>query len=168
MTYYTEFPSPIGKLTAVSNGQALLGLWIKGQKYFAAGLTAKPEENPADPVLCIAKVWLEAYFQGNRPDLAGLPLAPRGTSFQKTVWELLCQIPYGDTTTYGALAVDLAARMGKTSMSAQAVGQAVGRNPISIIIPCHRVLGMDGSLTGYAGGLEKKRFLLALEGITIP
>lgn len=113
------------------------------------------------------KDWLERYFAGKRPSAMELPLAPPGSAFQKEVWKRLCEIPYGSVTTYGALAKEMAAFLGRSSMSAQAVGGAVGHNPISIIIPCHRVVGSDGSLTGYAGGIEKKRRLLLLEGVDV-
>lgn len=163
MACFARFSSPVGLLTVACDNEALTGLWIEGQKYFAAGLPVQAVEAPDMPVLLQAGKWLDVYFRGNAPLPPLPPLAPRGTDFQKAVWHLLLQIPYGETTTYGALAAAMAERMGKPSMSAQAVGQAVGRNPISILIPCHRVLGMNGSLTGYAGGIEKKRYLLALE-----
>ena len=155
MMYRTTLDSPLGSLLLASDGEALTGLWLENQKYFAAGLSQDAEEAPALPVFLRTAQWLDSYFSGrallNRP-----PLAPRGTAFQRRVWARLERIPYGETATYGALAAEL-------SSSPRAVGSAVGRNPISILIPCHRVLGADGGLTGYAGGVEKKRFLLALE-----
>lgn len=156
----TLFPSPLGALTLAAEDGALTGLWLPGQKGCPQGLT------PGDaPVFGAAGDWLRRYFAGEAPDARALPLAPRGSAFSKEVWRLLLDIPYGRTTTYGALSARIAAAHGLAHMSAQAVGGAVGRNPIAIIIPCHRVLGADGALTGYAGGLDAKRFLLAHEGI---
>ena len=153
-------PSPVGMLTLSSDGTALTGLWLDGQKYFGAGLPNAVKENDL-PVFEQASAWLDAYF--GRQLLPTLPpLAPAGSDFRQAVWRLLLEIPYGETTTYGALAQRL--RQRGISAAPQAVGGAVGHNPISILIPCHRCVGADGSLTGYAGGVEKKRFLLALEG----
>lgn len=159
MDYLIRIPTPLGDMTAASDGTALIGLWFQGQKYFSAGLAEAPAENPEDPVLQAAKVWLERYFLGERPDPGSIPLAPRGTAFQMAVWNSLRQIPYGQTSTYG----QIAAKLGKGSP--RCVGGAVGKNPISILIPCHRVLGADNRLTGYAGGIEKKIALLNIEGI---
>lgn len=161
MTYLMKLSSPLGPLSLASDGEALTGLWLEGQKYFAAGLEPETEERPDLPVFCQAAAWLDAYFE--KRDLPPLPpLAPKGSEFRQKVWKLLLEIPFGETTTYGALAGQLKAA--GVSASPQAVGGAVGHNPISILIPCHRVVGTDGSLTGYAGGVEKKRFLLELEG----
>lgn len=146
--HFAEYASPVGKLLLQSNGGALTGLWIGRET---------PENPEEDEVLKRAKRWLDAYFRGENPAM-DLPLAPEGTEFQKQVWQLLGQIPYGQVTTYGALARELS-----EGMSAQAVGQAVGRNPISILIPCHRVIGAKGQLTGYAWGIEKKQWLLEHE-----
>lgn len=157
MDYTYRYPSPLGGITLASDGNALVGLWFDGQKYFGATLDAAHEERRL-PVFEAAERWLDVYFSGREPDFTP-PLAPRGTPFQKKVWDMLLAIPYGHTTTYGALA----ARLGKRS--AQAVGGAVGHNPISLIVPCHRVIGADGSLTGYAGGVDKKMELLAMEGV---
>lgn len=156
-----SYCSPLGGITLASDGKALTGLWFDGQKYFAAGLDAAHQQQPL-PVFEETKRWLDCYFSGQEPDFLP-PLAPRGTEFQQEVWALLRQIPYGETVTYREIARQIARRRGIPSMSAQAVGGAVGRNPISILIPCHRVVGANGSLTGYAGGLEKKQALLALE-----
>lgn len=161
MTYLTKLSSPLGPLSLASDGEAVTGLWLEGQKYFAAGLEAETEERADLPVFHQAESWLEAYFEGR--DLPPLPLlAPKGSAFRQRVWKLLLEIPYGETSTYGALTKKLNAA--GVLASPQAVGGAVGHNPISILIPCHRVVGADGSLTGYAGGVEKKRFLLELEG----
>jgi methylated-DNA-[protein]-cysteine S-methyltransferase len=117
------------------------------------------------PIFNETKSWLDRYFAGQRPDASALPLAPIGGAFRQSVWDILRRIPYGKLTTYGEIAREIAAASGKTGMSAQAVGGAVGRNPISIIIPCHRVVGANGSLTGYAGGIGTKVKLLELEGV---
>ena len=161
MQYTTHYSAPIGLLTIASDGESITGLWIKGQKYEAATLGSHFTE-AALPVFDRTRTWLDCYFQGGRPAMT-LPLLPHGSVFQKNIWALLCEIPYGTVTTYGRLARLAAERMGRPSMSAQAVGGAVGHNPISILIPCHRVVGANGSLTGYAGGIEKKMQLLKLE-----
>ena len=153
------YSSPLGRILLAAEGEALTGLWFEGQRYFARGLGEDREERET-PVLRRGAEWLDRYFAGEKPEPC-LPLAPAGTAFQRAVWELLLEIPYGETTTYGALAAELA-RRGRPS-SPRAVGGAVGRNPISILIPCHRVLGRNGALTGYAAGEERKKRLLALE-----
>ena len=153
--FFTDIPSPAGQLRLASDGTDVTGLWLEGQKYFAAGLDPASLNAPDLPVFLETRRWLEDYFAGRRPP-ALPPMSPAGTIFRQSVWRRLLEIPYGQTCTYG----DLAAELGS---SPRAVGSAVGHNPISILIPCHRVLGTDDSLTGYAGGLEKKRFLLALE-----
>ncbi|MBE6918911.1 MAG: methylated-DNA--[protein]-cysteine S-methyltransferase [Ruminococcaceae bacterium] len=158
MEYRTVYPSPLGPLTLASDGAALTGLWLAGQRYFGGGAAAWEEKDDV-PVFIDARLWLDSYFAGEEPAGDELPLLPAGTDFQQRVWQQLLQIPCGETRTYG----DLAAALGS---SARAVGGAVGRNPISIIIPCHRVLGADGSLTGYAGGTECKRWLLAHEELS--
>lgn len=165
MFYYTTYPSPVGCLTLASDGDHLSGLWIEGQKYFGGSV---PENMPGKddlPVFHAAKDWLDRYFKGEKPEINRLPLHPVGSGFRRGVWDILCEIPYGEVVTYGDIAKKMAARLGKKSMSSQAVGGAVGHNPISIIIPCHRVVGANGSLTGYAGGIDKKIRLLELEGI---
>lgn len=163
MLYTCFYNSPLGGITMASDGTALTGLWFNGQKYFAEGL-AETAAAKTLPVFDEAVRWLDIYFGGRRPDFTPL-LNLEGTAFRKEVWKLLLQIPYGQTTTYGELAAQLAVSKGLKRMSAQAVGGAVGHNPISIIVPCHRVVGTGGSLTGYAGGLPKKLALLKLEGI---
>ena len=155
--FIRHYDSPLGGILLAADERGLTGLWFEGQKYFARTLPAGSEERET-PALADAARWLDVYFSGREPDFTP-PLHPAGTPFQRTVWELLGQIPYGKATTYGALAA-----RGRASMSAQAVGGAVGHNPVSIIIPCHRVVGADGSLTGYAGGIERKIALLRLEG----
>lgn len=164
MVYSMWYPSPVGRLLLTCEDDGLTGLWLEGQKYFAAGLSEEPAQDPARPPLLDAREWLDAYFTGRRPSISGLALAPKGSEFRRMVWTLLCEIPYGTYTTYGELAGRAAARMGRKSMSGQAVGGAVGHNPIPIIIPCHRVVGADGSLTGYAGGIKNKIKLLEHEG----
>lgn len=163
MQYIYHYKSPLGGITMASDGTALTGLWFDGQKYFAEGIKPDAEEKKL-PIFDEAMRWLDIYFSGRRPDFTP-PLNLEGTAFRKEVWQLLLQIPYGQTTTYGELAAQLAAHNGLKRMSAQAVGGAVGHNPISIIVPCHRVVGTGGSLTGYVGGLAKKLALLKLEGI---
>lgn len=151
--------SPLGDMLLASEGAALVGVWFVGQRYFSAGVEAAQACMQVTPPLSAAIAWLRAYFAGQRPGAEQLPpLAPVGTPFQQAVWQLLQRIPYGTTTTYGTLAARLRARGHRAC--AQAVGAAVGRNPISLLIPCHRVLGAAGSLTGYAAGIEKKQWLL--------
>ena len=165
MRYATQLSTPLGPVTLASDGERITGLWFEGQKYFAAGLR-DPAWNDALPVFARAAGWLERYFRGEAPAM-DLPIAPGGTPFQRAVWARLCAIPYGQTMTYGAIADQLAKKRGLSHMSAQAVGGAVGHNNLSIIVPCHRVVGSDGSLTGYAGGIERKTFLLNLENAKI-
>lgn len=161
MNYLTFFSSPLGDILLASDGEALTGLWFEGQRRFAHTVKGTVCAQSVPP-LESARRWLDAYFSGGSPDFAP-PLCPAGTAFQQAVWALLREIPYGQTTTYGALARTLAARQGLAQMSAQAVGHAVACNPIALLIPCHRVLGANGELTGYAGGLPRKQALLALE-----
>lgn len=160
MEYIHHIGSTLGDITMSSDGIALTGLWIDGQKYDQATLTETEEKNL--PVFQQAEEWLNIYFSGKEPAFMP-PLAPKGTEFRQEVWEILRNIPYGQTMTYGEIAAIIAKKRGKERMSAQAVGGAVGHNPISILIPCHRVIGSDGSLTGYAGGVDKKEKLLELE-----
>lgn len=165
MFYSTSHASPLGAITLASDGENIVGLWFDGQKYFAATIKGGVEEKPGLPVFAAAKKWLDAYFSGKKPAISKLPLAPAGSGFRQIVWDILREIPYGQLTTYGEIAKKTAAAMNRKSMSGQAVGGAVGHNPISIVIPCHRVVGSGGSLTGYAGGIDKKIKLLELEGI---
>ena len=161
MEYLNYYPSPLGTILLSSNGDALTGLWFEGQKSSGRSLPSDCEEREL-PVFEQTRDWLDTFFSGREPSFTP-PLAPAGTSFQKEVWNILLTIPYGQTITYGEIAAVLTGRRGISHMSAQAVGGAVGRNPVSLIIPCHRVIGADGSLTGYAGGLDRKAKLLALE-----
>ena len=156
-TFITD--TPLGKIQAAAENNALRGLWFVGQKYFPLG-TESWQNKPDYPVFVSLKTWLKDYFAGKNPEIR-FPLSPAGSDFRQAVWKLLLEIPYGKTTSYGAIAARLASDGKKAS--ALAVGGAVGHNPISILIPCHRVLGADGSLIGYAGGLEKKLALLELE-----
>ena len=165
MQYISRYRSPLGEMLLAADEIGLTGLWFAGQKHFARRLDREHEERGL-PLFDAAKRWLDVYFSGREPDVA-VPLHFTGTAFENEVWELLCAIPYGQTTTYGAIARQLAARRGLPRMSAQAVGGAVGRNEISIIVPSHRVVGADGSLTGYAGGIGKKARLLALEHVDL-
>lgn len=158
------YDSPVGELTLAAGDDGLKGLWLGGQKYFGASLDG-PMEPGANEHLEAACAWLDEYFAGQNPPLDRLALAPNGSEFRQVIWGLLCEIPLGETRTYGQLAAAAAERLGKERMSAQATGGAVGHNPISIIIPCHRVVGADGSLTGYAGGIRKKLWLLEHEGV---
>lgn len=167
MFFITECQSPVGEITIASDGINVVGLWINGQKYFMNTISEPTLRNDNLPVFDKAKLWLNRYFSGEKPEPYDLPLAPDGNKFRRTVWKILCEIPNGEVTTYGEVAKKVAAVLGKKSMSAQAVGGAVGHNPISIIIPCHRVIGSDGSLTGYAGGIDKKILLLKHEGVNI-
>ncbi len=154
-----KYLSPLGRIILAADSGAIIGLWFEGQKYECAGLAGSGNECPGDrELLRRCEQWLDGYFAGS-PAEPDLPLAPVGTDFQKSVWEQLRHIPRGETSSYGRLALEIGCA------SARAVGAAVGRNPISILIPCHRVLGAGGELTGYAGGLYRKRELLRLEGI---
>ena len=159
--YISHFCSKLGEMTLASDGEALTGLWFDGQKHFPRGLEEAGKDD-FQPVFDDTRRWLDIYFTGREPDFKP-QLRPVGTAFQQWVWQTLLRIPYGETTTYGAIAKLLASETDSSSMSAQAVGNAVGRNPILIIIPCHRVIGADGNLTGYAGGIKRKQALLQLE-----
>ncbi len=162
MIYKTEYNSQIGKLTLASDGKNLIGVWLLGQKYFEATIDTYFEQNNNLEIFNKTKNWLNCYFKGEKPQISELPLAPKGSNFRQKVWEILCKIPYGETTTYKKIAEQIS-----PTMSPQAVGGAVGHNPISIIIPCHRVIGTNGNLTGYAGGLKNKIWLLKHENAEI-
>lgn len=159
--YIQNYISPLGEITMASNGEAITGLWFQGQKYFGAVLTKNYKVKEL-PVFVETKHWLDIYFQGREPDFTP-SLLLESTDFRQSVWDILLTIPYGQTMTYGEIADIIAKKRGLAKMSAQAVGGAVGHNPISIIVPCHRVVGSNDSLTGYAGGIDRKEKLLALE-----
>ncbi|MWP49496.1 MULTISPECIES: methylated-DNA--[protein]-cysteine S-methyltransferase [unclassified Gilliamella] len=165
MFYLCNYSSPIGLITLASQHNKLVGAWIEGEKYFAHTINTKTEEKPNLAIFNSTKKWLDDYFSGKRPNPYQLELAPNGTPFRQLVWEVLYKIPYGEVITYGDIAKQIALKTNKTSMSSQAVGGAVGHNPISIIIPCHRVIGANGNLTGYAGGIDKKIQLLQHEEV---
>ncbi len=159
--YKTTYQSPIGRITLTSDGESITGLWLPNHQDIEAHYDDKLIEQE-QPVFEQAICWLDSYFSGNKPEI-DFPLKARGTSFRETVWKILLEIPYGKTVTYSDIARKVALERGKAKMSSQAVGGAVGSNPISIIIPCHRVVGKDGSLTGYGGGIDTKIELLKLE-----
>lgn len=157
-----HYTSPLGDILLASENEKLIGAWFEGQKYYldkiSEGLIEKEDE-----ILSKTKNWLDRYFNGERPLIDELDLAPKGTGFRQEVWKILCEIPYGETTTYKDIASKIAKNRGIEKMSAQAIGGAVGHNPVSIIIPCHRVIGSNGKLTGYAAGIDRKIFLLKHE-----
>ena len=167
MLYKSSYLSPVGELLIVTNEDSIIGLWIENQKYFPKEFKEEVIENDNITIMVETKKWLDSYFLGKNPDISRLKLMPEGSDFRQIVWKLLCKIPYGETITYGEIAEKVSKIMNIKSMSSQAVGGAVGHNPISIIVPCHRVVGKDGSLTGYAGGIDRKIKLLKLEGVDI-
>jgi len=157
-----KYKSPVGDMLLAADDIGLFGVWLTNEKYFASALGQDYIET-STPILEAGKAWLDQYFEGKVPTVK-VPLHFVGTEFRKLVWEFLLEIPYGKTITYGELAKKVAAKKGLRQMSAQAVGGAVGHNELSIIVPCHRVVGANGNLTGYAGGLDRKVFFLKLEG----
>ena len=161
MIFTTEFNSPLGTITLACDEKALVGVWFNGQKYFGSGLLEK-HVSKETALLQQGKQWLDIYFSGKEPDFLP-PLRYDSTPFRKKVYDILLTIPYGKTMTYGEIAAQIANERGVPHISAQAVGGAVGHNPISLFIPCHRVVGANGNLTGYAGGLERKAKLLEME-----
>ncbi|MDR2785544.1 MAG: methylated-DNA--[protein]-cysteine S-methyltransferase [Treponema sp.] len=163
MEYIHSIKSPVGILTVSSDGNNVRGLWIEGQKYFAGTLGEDVLEQNL-PIFGSVQKWLDVYFSGKEPDFMP-PLMPKGSSFQTSIWDILRKIPYGQTTTYGEIAKLFGLENKGSHTSARAVGNAVGHNPISILIPCHRVIGKNGDLTGYAGGIGTKLKLLQLEGV---
>lgn len=167
MYYSTHYKSPIGEILLVSDENNIIGLWIEGQRYFGSTMPEDVIEKDNVPILQEGISWLNDYFAGKKPEISSLPLAPTGGEFKQVVWKILTEIPYGELTTYGQIAKEAARRMGKARMSALAVGGAVGHNPITIIIPCHRVVGANGNLTGYASGLKRKIKLLEHEGVNM-
>jgi len=165
MTYTKYYDSPLGRMLMAADGTALTGLWFEGQKHFARTLTEQRAERDL-PVFAETAAWLDAYFAGQNPGPVP-PLSLHGSDFRLAVWDELAAIPYGSVKTYGDISRRIASDRGLSRMSAQAVGGAVGHNPISIIVPCHRVVGAGGSLTGYAGGISRKQALLRLEGLDL-
>jgi methylated-DNA-[protein]-cysteine S-methyltransferase len=161
MIYTSNYHSPLGEMLMAAQEETIVGLWFVNQKYFPRE-AVNWETCPDYPMLTKLHVWLDAYFNGDKPEIS-FALAPAGSDFRQRVWRILQEIPYGQTTTYGEISKQIFVDSGKARVSAQAVGGAVGHNPISILIPCHRVVGANGSLTGYAGGLDKKQSLLELE-----
>ncbi len=167
MFYITSYDSPLGLLTIASDGKNIIGLWLENQKYFGSTITTNPIEKNDLEIFDLTKKWLDRYFTGEKPSIKELPLLPSGNGFRQEVWNILCDIPYGNVITYGDIAQKIAEKRNIKSMSAQAIGGAVGHNPISIIIPCHRVVGKNNNLTGYAGGINNKLKLLEHEGIDV-
>lgn len=161
--YVSVYKSPLGNLTMASRGDKIIGLWMDGQKYFLGKLKEETVAKDDLEVFALCRRWLDDYFSGKNPPVDKDILQPEGSEFRQSVWNILLEIPYGATTTYGEIAKKLAREKDVKSMSRQAVGGRVGHNPISIIIPCHRVVGRNGSLTGYAGGIDKKISLLKHE-----
>lgn len=162
-----HYNSPLSDILLASKDNKLIGLWIEGQKYFLSSIKEEIQENSNDEVLLATKSWLDRYFNGQKPNIDELNLSPIGSDFRQAVWKILCKIPYGETITYNDIAKEIARQRKIKKMSAQAIGGAVGHNPISIIIPCHRVVGTNGNLTGYAGGIEKKIWLLRHEHVNM-
>ena len=162
MAWIYHYASPLGNMTMASDGEALVSLCFDGQRHFSSTLPPDAVEGRL-PVFNMTSRWLDLYFSGNEPDFMP-PLKMQGTDFRQAVWKILLDIPYGKTMTYGEIAARLARERGLKAMSAQAVGGAVGHNPISIIVPCHRVIGAAGKMVGYGGGLDRKIALLEMEG----
>ena len=167
MIYYTVYNSPLGNLTIASDAANIIGLWIQGQKYFKENIKEEMVLNSDIDILKQAVTWLDRYFNGEKPSISELNISPSGTEFRKTVWKVLCKIPYGQVVSYKYIASEVSKILNKENMSAQAVGSAIGHNPISIIIPCHRVIGTNGELKGYAAGLKIKSMLLKHEKVNI-
>lgn len=165
MYYYDIHHSSVGELTIASNEKNIVGLWLEGQRYYMDVLKDKKYQERETDVIKLAKEWLDRYFLGEKPKIQELPIELIGSDFSKQVWTILCEIPYGKVITYGDIAKQISRQKKTEKMSAQAVGGAVGRNPISIIVPCHRVVGANGSLTGYSGGVNVKSKLLMLEEV---
>lgn len=161
--FYTNYKSPLGKIIIIGNSQNICGVYFEGQKYFLYKIREDLIENNDLKIFKLTKHWLDRYFKKENPKISEIPISPIGTNFQKLIWEILCKIPYGETSSYGEIAKKAAKILNKDRISAQAVGGAIGHNPISIIIPCHRVIGANGNLTGYAGGIDRKIKLLELE-----
>ncbi len=164
MIYKTYYNSPLGRIILAANEQALLGVWFDDQQFINVSVVDAAIPEPESALLIQTSQWLDDYFAGKRPPVHALPLAFAGSTFRNQVWAMLQEIPYGETMTYGEIAATLVANQAMQRMSAQAVGNAVGHNPFSILVPCHRVLGIQGNLVGYAGGIDRKRQLLLHEG----
>ena len=165
MIYYILYNSPIGQLTIASDKENIIGLWIEKQKYFKSTISENVIEDNSLSILQDVKCWLDRYFNGDRPQINELPLKPKGTEFRLLVWKIPCEIPYGQVITYKDIPKKICKIMNKDKMSAQEIGSTISHNPISIIIPCHRVIGSDNTLKGYAGGIDKKEKLLNFEGV---
>ncbi len=165
MIYTTYYNSPVGNILLATKNDKLIGLWIENQKYYLSNFKEELQEVEDNKILNKTKKWLDRYFGGEKPKINELEIEPVGSEFRKCVWKILCDIPYGKVITYNDIAKQIAKEKGIKKMSAQAVGGAVGHNPISIIIPCHRVVGSNGSLTGYAGGVKRKKYLLEHEKV---
>ncbi len=163
MIYTSNYKSPVGSILIASKDNKLIGLWIENQKHYLSNFNEEISQKENIEILEKTKKWLDRYFNGEKPKIDELDINPIGSEFRKNVWEILKNIPYGEVTTYNDIAKKIAKQKGIAKMSAQAVGGAVGHNPISIILPCHRVVGANGNLTGYAGGIKKKIELLKLE-----
>lgn len=166
MQYTMEYPSPLGEMLIACDDEGLTGVWFYGQKHFGVNLSGDEKSSEDHPLLLLAAGWLDKYFSGENPGSVP-PLHASGTDFQVGVWDIIRPIPYGKTTTYGDIAKELTVRRGGVRVSARAVGGAVSRNPISVIVPCHRVVSKNGRLAGYAGGLMRKKELLTIEGVTV-
>ncbi|MBE6640927.1 MAG: methylated-DNA--[protein]-cysteine S-methyltransferase [Ruminococcaceae bacterium] len=164
MFYYDYYDSPVGRLTVAGDERNIVGLWLAHQRFYMDVLQGKECEEKETEVIRLAKRWLDRYFDGEKPEISELSIKFIGSDFRVLVWQMLAEIPYGKVITYGDLAKRIAEKRGIKAMSAQAVGGAVGRNPISIIVPCHRVIGANGSMVGYSGGVSAKIKLLELEG----
>ena len=167
MHYVSHYESPLGAMTMASDGEHLTGLWFDGQKYDRSTIDGNAELKPHLPVFTQTAQWLDAYFEGTDPGFTP-PIRVEGSDFKTMVTSIMLAIPFGATSTYARIAAEVARRTGRKQMSAQAVGGAVGRNPIVLIVPCHRVLASDGSLRGYAGGVDRKEWLLEREGVNMP
>ncbi len=167
MIYSSYYNSPFGKILLAAENDALIGLWFENQKYFLSSLKGKNTIHENYPVLIQTGKWLDRYFAGEKPEISELNINPSGSEFRRDIWKILCKIPYGEITSYGEISKIISEKYGIEKMSAQAVGGAVGHNAISIIIPCHRVVGANGSLTGYAGGIDRKIKLLEHEGVNM-
>ena len=167
MIYTSAYTTPIGDVLLASKNNELIGLWFEGQKYYLNSINEEMQVKNEEEILKKTKNWLDRYFKGEKPSIKEIKINPNGSDFRKEVWKILCKIPYGEVTTYKNIADTIAKENGLKKMSSQAVGGAVSHNPISIIIPCHRVVGSNGSLTGYAGGIDKKVYLLKHENVNM-